>query len=127
MQGAETVNAFIKSVCNSIYMLSKGKGHSNITLFFLKEGLEVTKARCELWGILLDENPTTLNPCAVFVKSCCYSPPVKRRIVPSYLGVNDAMEKYVRSKYLLKNNSLTYPKCYFFDAYTINLDYMFPN
>ena len=52
MQGAETVNAFIKSACNSIYMLSKGKGHSNKTLFFLKEGLDITKAHCELWGIL---------------------------------------------------------------------------
>ena len=50
MQGAGKVNAFIKSACNSIYMWSKGKGHSIIALFLLKEGLEVAKAHCEVWG-----------------------------------------------------------------------------
>ena len=59
MQGAGNVNAFIKSACNSIYMWSKGKGHSNITLFLLKEGLEVTKGHCEDRGILCNETQQT--------------------------------------------------------------------
>ena len=51
--------------------------------------------------------------------------PIIPGIFSPYLRLGDAMEKYVRSKYLLKNDSRTYPKFYFSYTYMINLDYLF--